>query len=167
MRPRELTLVISHITSPAHPREKLPRCIKCQSLAEPLLELYWHIGDSTTRLGKVSPRSVMGEKRTLAIFRSFWVTGRVGRRWQYHEARAGATSATALRSRHAPNSEIDRWERPITADSRHRADAAYRVRMWRDCTIPPRPSERDWRRSHVTAPERLGGADRKQRHRNH
>jgi hypothetical protein len=28
---------------------------------------------------------VMGEKRTLAIFRSFWVTRRVERRLPYHE----------------------------------------------------------------------------------
>src|SRR6516165_11391573 len=71
MRPCGLTLVISHITSPAAPNDRLPMCIRCQSLAEPLLELYWHIGDTTTRLGRVSPRSVIGEKRTLAIFRSF------------------------------------------------------------------------------------------------
>jgi hypothetical protein len=36
-------------------------------LAEPLSELYWHIGDTTTRLGSVSPRSVIGENRALAI----------------------------------------------------------------------------------------------------
>src|SRR6266480_5960610 len=68
IRPRGLTLVISHMTSPAQPSEKLPRCIRCQSLAEPLSELYWHIGDTTTRLGRVRPRSVMGENRTLVIF---------------------------------------------------------------------------------------------------
>ena len=28
------------------------------------MELYWHIGDTTTRLGRVSPRNVMGEKAT-------------------------------------------------------------------------------------------------------
>src|SRR6202050_4082092 len=67
IRPIGLTSVISHITSPAQPSEKLPRCMRCQSFAEPLLELYWHIGDTTTRLGSVSPRSVMGENRTLAI----------------------------------------------------------------------------------------------------
>src|SRR5450830_1107261 len=67
MRPWRLTLVISHITSPAQPSDILPRCIRCQSLAEPSLELYWHIGDTTTRFGSVRPRSVMEEKRTLAI----------------------------------------------------------------------------------------------------
>src|ERR1039457_802271 len=69
MRPWRLTLVISHITSPAAPSDILPRCIRCQSLAEPSLELYWHIGDTTTRFGSVRPRSVIGENRTLAIFR--------------------------------------------------------------------------------------------------
>src|SRR5262245_18588107 len=67
MRPCGLTLVISHITSPAQPSDILPRCIRCQSLAEPLLELYWHIGETTTRLGRVRPRMEMGEHRTLAI----------------------------------------------------------------------------------------------------
>src|SRR5262249_42546541 len=124
IRPRGLTLVISHITSPAHPREKLPRCIKCQSLAEPVLELYWHIGDTATRLARVSPRSVMGEKRTLAIFKSF----RGGDEWggachiTKNQGRAGTfagvifagvtfasiTFASGLRSRHAPNSGIGR-----------------------------------------------------------
>src|SRR5664280_2475578 len=69
MRPWRLTLVISHITRPAAPSDILPRCIRCQSLAEPSLELYWHIGETTTRFGSVRPRSVMGENRTLAIFR--------------------------------------------------------------------------------------------------
>src|SRR6202142_237666 len=70
IRPCGLTSVISVITSPAQPSEKLPRCIRCQSLAEPLSELYWHIGDTTTRLGSVSPRSVIGENRTLDINRN-------------------------------------------------------------------------------------------------
>src|SRR5215470_2517611 len=67
MRPCGLTLVISHITSPAAPNDRLPRCIRCQSLAEPLLELYWHIGDTTMRLGNVNSRIVIGENRALAI----------------------------------------------------------------------------------------------------
>ena len=62
-----LTLVISVITSAAAPSEKLPRCIRCQSLAEPSVELYWHIGETTTRLGNVSPRKVIGENSALAI----------------------------------------------------------------------------------------------------
>src|SRR5665213_616071 len=46
MRPWLLTLVISHITRPAAPSDILPRYKKCQSLTEPLLELYWHIGET-------------------------------------------------------------------------------------------------------------------------
>src|SRR5476649_2615037 len=67
MLPCGLTLVISHITRPAAPSDILPSHIRCQSLAEPLVELYWHIGDTTTRFGNVRPRMVMGENRTLAI----------------------------------------------------------------------------------------------------
>src|SRR6266567_6189484 len=67
MRPCGLTLVISHITRPAAPSDMLPSHIRCQSLAEPLVELYWHIGDTTTRFGNVRPRMVIGENRTLAI----------------------------------------------------------------------------------------------------
>ena len=40
MRPSGLTLVISVITKPAAPSENCPRCIRCQSLAEPSSELY-------------------------------------------------------------------------------------------------------------------------------
>src|SRR5271169_3322755 len=67
IRPCGLMSVISHITSPPQPSDILPRCIRCQLFAEPLSELYWHIGDTTTRLGSVRPRSVIGENRTLAI----------------------------------------------------------------------------------------------------
>src|SRR5664280_2757230 len=77
MRSCGLTLVISHITRPAQPSDKLPRCIRCQSLAEPSVELYWHIGETTTRLGSVRPRSVMGENRTLAIFRFSFRVARI------------------------------------------------------------------------------------------
>jgi len=54
-------------------------------LAEPLLELYWHIGDTTTRFGRVSPRNVMGENRTLAIFQSFVWREEMERRLPYHK----------------------------------------------------------------------------------
>src|SRR5471032_1870679 len=67
MRPCGLTLVISHITSPAAPSDILPSHIRCQSLAEPLVELYWHIGETTTRFGRVRPRMVIGENRMLAM----------------------------------------------------------------------------------------------------
>src|SRR5476651_2197028 len=67
MRPWLLTFVISAITRPAAPSDILPSHIRCQSLAEPLVELYWHIGDTTTRFGKVRPRMMRGENRTLAM----------------------------------------------------------------------------------------------------
>src|SRR5271157_5092720 len=67
MRPIGLTSVISVITSPAAPSEKLPRCIRCQSFAEPSSELYWHMGETTMRFGNVSPRMVIGENRALLI----------------------------------------------------------------------------------------------------
>jgi hypothetical protein len=30
--------------------------------------LYWHIGETTTRLGSVKPRIVIGENNTLVIY---------------------------------------------------------------------------------------------------
>src|SRR5262249_28349849 len=93
MRPCALTLVISQITSPAQPSDMLPRCIRCQSLAEPLLELYWHIGETTIRFGRVKPRMVIGENRTLAIGRNSFQCGkfkyRHGRRaWRSPNSRS-------------------------------------------------------------------------------
>src|SRR6476660_8669486 len=85
MRPWGLTLVISHITRPAAPSDILPRCIRCQSLAEPLLELYWHIGDTTTLFGRVRPQKVMGENRTLAIGKTSFQCGELKLR---HDKRA-------------------------------------------------------------------------------
>jgi hypothetical protein len=39
---------------------RLPRCTRCQSLTVPSVAEYWHIGETTTRLGMVSPRKRMG-----------------------------------------------------------------------------------------------------------
>src|SRR5690242_11887833 len=68
MRPTGLTFVISVITSAAAPSENWPRCIRCQSLAVPSVELYWHIGETTTRFGSIRPRMVIGENSALVIF---------------------------------------------------------------------------------------------------
>src|SRR5690348_3261601 len=68
MRPTGLTFVISVITSAAAPSENWPRCMRCQSLAVPSVELYWHIGETTTRFGSVRPRMVIGEHSALVIF---------------------------------------------------------------------------------------------------
>ena len=51
MRPSRLTSVISVITSPAPPTARLPRCTRCQSPGVPSSAEYWHIGETTTRLG--------------------------------------------------------------------------------------------------------------------
>src|SRR5690348_6445159 len=67
MRPTGLTFVISVITSAAAPSENWPRCMRCQSLAVPSVELYWHIGETTTRFGSVRPRMVIGENSALVI----------------------------------------------------------------------------------------------------
>jgi len=35
-------------------------CTRCQSVAWPLSELYWHIGETKMRFGNVTPRIVSG-----------------------------------------------------------------------------------------------------------
>src|SRR6267154_4451544 len=40
-------------------------CVKCQSLASPFTEEYWHIGATMMRLGSSRPRSFIGENRAL------------------------------------------------------------------------------------------------------
>jgi hypothetical protein len=60
MRPSGSTSVISLITRPAPPTARLPRCTSCQSVTVPSLDEYMHIGDTTTRFGMVTPRSVIG-----------------------------------------------------------------------------------------------------------
>ena len=39
-----------------------PRCIRCQSFAEPFTDMYWHIGETTIRFGNVRPRMEKGVK---------------------------------------------------------------------------------------------------------
>src|SRR5882762_9162076 len=78
MRPSALTCVDSVITSAPAPSENWPRCIRCQSLAVPLSELYWHIGETTMRFFRARPRRVIGANRALAmLFESpCWVCDR-------------------------------------------------------------------------------------------
>ena len=66
MRPSGLIAAASVITIPAPPIARLPRCTRCQSLAKPSSELYWHIGETAMRFGSVMPRCVRGEKRWVA-----------------------------------------------------------------------------------------------------
>src|SRR6476660_4499473 len=67
MRPIRETWVASVITSPAAPIANWPRCMTCQSLAEPSSDMYWHIGETTMRLGNVRPRNVKGLNRALVM----------------------------------------------------------------------------------------------------
>ena len=60
MRPRASTAVASMQTSPAPPTARLPRCTRCQSLANPSSEEYWHIGETAIRLRKVTSRMASG-----------------------------------------------------------------------------------------------------------
>jgi hypothetical protein len=71
MRPRAVTAVASMMNKDAPLLSKFVQCVKCQSLAKPSCDEYWHIGATTTRLDKVSgPRgepSVNSEKSELKI----------------------------------------------------------------------------------------------------
>ncbi len=63
MRPSGSTAVASVRTAAAPPIARLPRWTMCQSFANPSTLEYWHIGDTTMRFRKVTPRSASGEKR--------------------------------------------------------------------------------------------------------
>src|SRR5918992_535073 len=62
MRPSRVTLVFSTTKSPAPEQAKVPRCTVCQSVIEPSRAEYWHIGETTTRLGSVMPPRSSGVK---------------------------------------------------------------------------------------------------------
>src|SRR5437868_3789423 len=62
MRPRSSTAVASAKTRPKPPIANWPRCTKCQSLANPSVAEYWHIGDTTQRLRNATSRNCKGEK---------------------------------------------------------------------------------------------------------
>jgi hypothetical protein len=64
IRPSAVTAVASTTTSPTPPAARLPRWTRCQSLASPSSELYWHIGDMTMRLRRVTPRTASGLSRS-------------------------------------------------------------------------------------------------------
>src|SRR5580692_6242667 len=63
MRASGDTPVASITTSPAPPTARLPRCTRCQSVAKPSSQEYWHMGETAIRLGRVNPPSGSGEKR--------------------------------------------------------------------------------------------------------
>src|SRR5258706_6427294 len=60
MRPSGVTPVASTIIMPAPEHAYWPRCIRCQSVMRPACAEYWHIGDTTMGLGKVTPPSWIG-----------------------------------------------------------------------------------------------------------
>src|SRR5260221_7510034 len=64
MRPSASTAAASVKINPAPPMAIFPRWTKCQSLAKPSCDEYWHIGEMTTRFFRVTPRRVIGENRS-------------------------------------------------------------------------------------------------------
>ena len=80
MRPSGETAAASVKTRPAPPMARLPRWTSCQSSARPSVELYWHMGETAMRLGKVTLRWVSGEKRWVGRGDGFghggWMCGR-------------------------------------------------------------------------------------------
>src|SRR6266436_3436678 len=63
-RPGISTAVASVTSSAAPDTERWPRCIMCQSVAQPFSAEYCPIGDTTMRLPSSSPRIMNLEKRT-------------------------------------------------------------------------------------------------------
>src|SRR3979409_314625 len=76
MRPLASTAVASMQNTPAPDSARELICVKCQSLASPSTEEYWHIGATMMRLGSVRPRSVTGENK--ALMEDFRLRGRSG-----------------------------------------------------------------------------------------
>src|ERR1700726_3196310 len=60
IRPSGDTQVISVMIRPAPPRARAPRWTRWKSFGEPSSALYMSIGDTTTRLASVNPRSRNG-----------------------------------------------------------------------------------------------------------
>src|SRR3954454_21741678 len=60
MRPSGVTPVASTTKRPAPEQANWPRCIRCQSVMQPSRAEYWHMGETTMRLGRVMPPSSIG-----------------------------------------------------------------------------------------------------------
>src|SRR5215203_4601312 len=71
MRPAASTAVASMQNAAAPDSASELIWVKCQSLASPFSEEYWHIGATMMRLGNFRPRRVIGENRAL-IWGSEW-----------------------------------------------------------------------------------------------
>src|SRR5712675_3402458 len=65
MRPIASTPVASMQNIAAPDSASVLICVKCQSLASPFTEEYWHIGATMMRLESSRPRSFIGENRAL------------------------------------------------------------------------------------------------------
>src|SRR5437879_2997389 len=65
MRPIASTCVASMQNIAAPDSARLLMCVKCQSLASPLMAEYWHIGATMMRLASFGSRSLIGENRAL------------------------------------------------------------------------------------------------------
>ena len=63
MRPFASTPVASMQKMPAPDSASELICVKCQSLASPSTEEYWHIGATMMRLASFRSRSWIGENR--------------------------------------------------------------------------------------------------------
>src|SRR5690242_4598408 len=91
MRPSGDMAEASCMTSAAPPTARLPRCTRCQSLAKPSTEEYWHMGEMTMRCLRVMDRRVYGVKRRLMLLFGHY-NGRVRYIVQRGDAIAGRAS---------------------------------------------------------------------------
>src|SRR5690606_12336917 len=72
IRPSGETAVASAITIDAPPTARPPKCTRCQSVANPSIDEYWHMGDTTMRFFNVIPLMVKGVK-SIDIFIFFYI----------------------------------------------------------------------------------------------
>ena len=59
MRPSAVTAVASIVNMPALDWSSWPQWTSCQSVAQPSIAEYWHIGETTMRLRNRTPRRSM------------------------------------------------------------------------------------------------------------
>src|SRR4051812_5400448 len=57
------TAVASCIISPAPPTALLPKCTRCQSVAKPSSDEYWHMGETVILFLNVTPLIFNGDNR--------------------------------------------------------------------------------------------------------